>query len=770
MDTQNQNGPDRPLAGYSRLLPEHAQYLADRGVPPEIANARGYQSLRAGKARRQPETEFGGLLYSNPMRLGADGGLGIPLHPLTQPDADAWQIRIPDEAVTDKRPKFRTPQGQRNVLATHPATRDGLLNPDAGHIIIAEGVTRVDALAAVGIPAAGITGCWSWRNWETALPDLDALPLKREILLAFDGDVTAKLNIYTAMRRLSGYLESKGATIRILVLPNNQGLDDFLAEQQPADTATAWKMLAQHTTRPGNVHKPDGAELPKIAPGSDYGQMLDVMVGSLMKHHSTMSDTDRWYRQGTPETGYYLARAAGITSTPVSVNESREACARFARWGFWKQIGENWKFVGRKPDEAVVRHIIETANPAWPILERISALPELTANGFETESGYDGESHTLRVIPNGITGEMLLQDTIAELNGVFGEFPFADDAGFANLLGMMLTPFVGTYTERGPGLMIDAPTPGTGKSLMADCAAIIISGKAPAGIQMSGKQHRGEETPKRLAAALSMSNCLRLDNLANDVDDPNLAEFLTGEHWTTRELGTNQRQLVFDCRTIATLATANNASLSRELADRFLNVRLDAQTENPREGRTFAIDNLIEHTKSRRQQLVDALASIVRAWHDAGRPQAKARPAVLGSFDHWRNVVTDILDHAGIGEFAGNMQSFTQRAAASDDYGAFIEAWWNNRGGMVSGVSELLAAAGLDSEESEPLIHVQTRSNSQRALTTALGTAIKRLRDRTFTLSDGTAVRVVECVTYRRAAQYRLEPAGTPEPGWNDGE
>ena len=126
------------------------------------------------------------------------------------------QLRISSELQPDftdakGRPlKFLSPTGQSNVLATAPRTRARLSEPEQG-IIIAEGVTRIDALAAYDIPAVGTTGIWNWRSL-TALPDFEAIAIKgNRIIIAPDGDVRTKREVFTAVQRLTRFLKGKGA-------------------------------------------------------------------------------------------------------------------------------------------------------------------------------------------------------------------------------------------------------------------------------------------------------------------------------------------------------------------------------------------------------------------------------------------------------------------------------------------------------------------------------------------------------------------------------
>jgi len=733
------------------LLPEHVAYLAARGVTPAVAKARGYISLRAGRARKQPPTEFGASPYSNPLGLGTAGGLGIPLHPLLSND-DAWQVRIPDEAVTGKQRKFRTPAGQRNCLVTHPDTRDAITDT-AQPLWIPEGVTRVDALAHYGYAAAGITGCWNWRSKTGPLPDFEGVPVDgRVCVVAMDGDVQTNAKVYRAAARFVSYLEAKGATVLLPMLPGNQGLDDFLAAHAPADRAAADALLQPLMTSFSSIKTPRGADRQTIYHGDEMA-MTDRMQDLLATHVASLTPEDRWYRTGG-DGEYYLSRPAGTAVRPVPAGHVREASYRLAAWR--RREGDTVKEA--KPDRDVLRTLAEVPDDRLEVLRRVTDLPQLTVDGFREDTGYDAGTETLRVIPDEYDPGMTLNDAKAALLDAFGEFPFAGPADYANMLGVMLTPMIGAHTGRGPGLMVDAPTPGTGKSLLATCCGIITSGGNPKRLQLPNERDDTTETPKRLASALEAGRAILLDNLSGNVNSPTLAEYMTEGEWSTRRLGYSDRHQVFDTRAQVTVATANNAMVSAELADRFLNCRLDRGVPDPRNaGITFRHENLTAHVTEHRAALTSALAALVRAWVDAGRPTS-ARPAALGSYDAWRNCVSDILAHGGIDGFATNVQAFSKRAVGSDDPTAFLRAWWAAHEDMVVGAAELFAVAGLDGDD--PLLDL--RGNSERALRTALGRHLPKLVDRVCGLEDGSLIKVAAAGSYKRAQNYRLVKSHQP--------
>ena len=253
------------MTAYSGLDAEFSKYLEDRAVPPDIAAERGYRIVRQGKPLDGEYAAAWGL----PRKAA---GMLIPLHAVLEKDPyTSVQLRF-SEAVAplfpDKkgRPgKFRTPSKQRNVLATHPRTR-AQIGESGQLIIIAEGVTRVDALAAYGIPAVGMTGIWNWRSLKL-LPDFEDIIIPgNRIVIVPDGDVTTNRKVSNAVQRLSRVMNAKSAeSVSVVTLPGNQGLDDWIAANSFPDKKTLVRAMRElETTRLG-----DRSRAPRRLPASD---------------------------------------------------------------------------------------------------------------------------------------------------------------------------------------------------------------------------------------------------------------------------------------------------------------------------------------------------------------------------------------------------------------------------------------------------------------------------------------------------------------------
>ena len=249
----------------NRLTTEWKNYLTERGVTEEVADARGYRVVHSGK----PTGPEYAATYKFP---DSAGGLLIPLCPLIGGD-QRYQLRyLPGTEPKDakgKPTKFISPKGQPNCLATSPLTLD-LLRQRKQVIFIGEGVTRVDALAGYKIPAVGLSGISGWKgrnDWggTTVLPDWDMLNIKgSRFIIGPDGDVTENPDVYRMTKRLAGMLKGRGAaSVGVLTLPDGAGLDDWIAEHGFETQPELSKALIEHVVDIETMREPN-RKIPNI--------------------------------------------------------------------------------------------------------------------------------------------------------------------------------------------------------------------------------------------------------------------------------------------------------------------------------------------------------------------------------------------------------------------------------------------------------------------------------------------------------------------------
>ena len=292
---------------YAGIGPYFSVYLQERGVTPEIAADRGYREVLSGK----PLDGTFASSYGFPQK---SAGLLIPLHGVLRNDDDdvlVCQLRL-DPAVAadflDKKGKplrFLTPRGQKNVLATAPRTRHLLTDNDQA-VVIAEGVTRVDALAAYDVPAIGMTGVWNWKSAGMALPDWESILVKgQRFIIAPDGDARINNKVAAAGRRLRQWLLGKGADrVHVLALPDYLGLDDWIAKSAFADRDALIHAMRELVSEnpalaPAGAVKPGAENAPASLGGyQGLGRSIEAVAAGYAADHLAgrfRYDGANWY-------------------------------------------------------------------------------------------------------------------------------------------------------------------------------------------------------------------------------------------------------------------------------------------------------------------------------------------------------------------------------------------------------------------------------------------------------------------------------------------
>jgi hypothetical protein len=272
----------------SALDDDHASYLRDRAVAPEVARERGY---RSAKERSQLKSiGFGESQRNVP-------ALVIPTHDVSSTNGECagYQLHPDSPRMVDGRvTKFETPRGARLALDVHPRVRAHLGNPDVP-LWITEGAVKADAAVSRGLACIALFGVYAWRakndfGGTTVTTQLEWLHLKdRRVYLAFDSDVMLKPQVYDALSRLRDVLKHRGADVAVVLLPAGEhaektGLDDYFARGGTVDN-----LLAQHVTT--ELPKPPTVEKEKDKGPEPIVDDTATLAGLL---HETVEDVLRY--------------------------------------------------------------------------------------------------------------------------------------------------------------------------------------------------------------------------------------------------------------------------------------------------------------------------------------------------------------------------------------------------------------------------------------------------------------------------------------------
>jgi hypothetical protein len=382
-----------------------------------------------------------------------------------------------------------------------------------------------------------------------------------------------------------------------------------------------------------------------------------------------------------------------------------------------------------------------------------------TTSGYHPTSGiWYNPAPTFEVAP---VPECPTADDVAKarslfLDHLYVDFPFADEASRAHALAAVLLPFVRSFID-GPTPLhaFDAPAIGSGKTLLANLAAIIATGRDAAPMA-----HAGDEEEYRkmiLARLLEGGGPILIDNVQDSrkVDSGALAAALTGTEYSGRILGVSKMGRAPN--RALWMMTGNNLELSREIARRTIVSKLLPEQERPHERREADFKHpLPRWAKEHRAELVHAALTLVRSWWVTGRPPGDT---TLATFEAWSHVVGGILKVADIGGFLSNQREyFDAQDHALDPWRAFYAEWLETDGGKSRTTADLisLAAAHLTSELSDTKSQFEHLPSNAR--THRLSRALRKMLNRP--IGDGDQARRLQQVNGRTAGlvRWELEP------------
>jgi hypothetical protein len=221
--------PDFPA-----LLQRHLEQLVQgSGLVLNVIRERGYRSIDG--ASRYAELKALGFSQAQ-ARLTP--GLLLPLH--TTDGKQPLTVYRPDRPHSDANGRLRKyllPKGASVRLDCPPRCQPLLADPSVP-LWITEGQKKADALASHGAVALCLLGVWNFKGKNplggtTILADFDYVAWNgREVRLVFDSDVVTLPGVRQALDRLSEHLRRKGATVRAVYLPADNGrkvgVDDYL--------------------------------------------------------------------------------------------------------------------------------------------------------------------------------------------------------------------------------------------------------------------------------------------------------------------------------------------------------------------------------------------------------------------------------------------------------------------------------------------------------------------------------------------------------------
>jgi hypothetical protein len=424
---------------------------------------------------------------------------------------------------------------------------------------------------------------------------------------------------------------------------------------------------------------------------------------------------------------------------PVGRLQLKYELARAACW-FRTKKGQREPAL---PPSHIVSDLLGAPTFGWPFLRRLTAIPSLTAAGrLLTAPGYDASSQLYYApaseLPISVPASPTRQDIDAAVallrDDLLRDFPFADESDRAHAVSCLLLGFVRDHIVGPTPLhIIEKPTPGTGATLLLEVVTRILTGRSA---PLMTEASTDEEFRKRITARLVESpDVFAIDNVRGKLQSGALAAAVTSSMWSDRILGLSRTiQIPVHCTWIV---TANNPTLSEEIARRAVRIRMDAKVDRPWLRTGFLHPDLRAFVTDNRAKLVSAALTLCRAWFDAGTP---AGHASLGMFENWARVIGGILQVAGVPGFLENSDALYETAdVEGQEIRALLGRWWEVHRGNPVGVAEIF---GLVNPAIGDALDLALGDGGERSQRTRLGKRLNQIRDRQY-------------------GPYRLEKAGT---------
>lgn len=391
-------------------------------------------------------------------------------------------------------------------------------------------------------------------------------------------------------------------------------------------------------------------KLPEIHVGSDIVRMSDAAIEALV------DDTETYQRGGQlvhvaralggVGAVHRMKRAAGSpTIRPMTTATLAARMSTAVRWLTRKRDS----FVQTTPPAAVVAAVLDRG--AWKDIKTlvgVSESPYMRDDGTVCQKdGFDDASGYL-YIPNARYPEVPehpnqgdAQDAWRELTGAFGLFPFSNDHGLAAVMSAVLTLLARSAIEGAvPGIVLDATTPGSGKTLLADAISVIATGRPAA--RTTWPDEEGEELRKVLDGyAITGERFISVDNVDGALRGSALDAYLTAQDLVSvRELG-RTGQLQVPWRGMLSFS-GNNVDIRGDTRRRVLHVRLVPNCEKPEERQ--GLPNLLHVLHLTRPSLITGALTILRAYTAARYPNLSTRS--WGSFEGWARLIPPAIKYA----------------------------------------------------------------------------------------------------------------------------
>jgi hypothetical protein len=439
-----------------------------------------------------------------------------------------------------------------------------------------------------------------------------------------------------------------------------------------------------------NVHPDECQIVDQDADFSEFEDLPTIIIDEKHMQEITEEALDALVKSNDPPRifvrGGCINRIRPTEKGTLTIEVLTEPMMRgiLARSACYMKYDKGGTLVKADPPTKVVKDAL--ALGVWrdlPIIEGIIESPSVRPDGtIIDQAGYDRVTKLFYDPSQGLE-DLVLPESPSQLDAkdavefIFSEilidFPFVDDASKANALAAMLSVIIRPAIDGNiPLALFDKPKPGTGASLLIEIISSITTGR-PA--EMISAPDNEEEWRKLITSCLlTGSQLIAIDNISKTLASSSLAKGLTCKTWRDRILGHSK---VVDLPQRAVwLGSGNNIAVGGDIPRRAYRIRIDAKMPQPwlRDDFGFKHPDLLGWVRDLRKEALGALLTMVKAWFEAGQPQAPV--AAMGGFDEWAKKMAGVLQYAGVSGFLTNNTEFQDTMNQEDlAWDAFLLEW-----------------------------------------------------------------------------------------------
>jgi hypothetical protein len=263
---------------------------------------------------------------------------------------------------------------------------------------------------------------------------------------------------------------------------------------------------------------------------------------------------------------------------------------------------------------------------------------------------------------------------------VLCDFPFKDKNALYSMVCCALTLIMRPRINGPvPAFMIRATQERTGKTKLVTEFLSAIYGREISNLAIGDDD---AELDKRLAARnLSCHTVTAFDNIRGKLDSSVLCAYLTSTYYSARILG-QSKNVEFPVKSI-TVLTANNPSMTGEVAKRMVQIQLESKVDHPEARTDFKHPNLRAYLAEMRPRLLGSLLAIA---------EMEGPAFIQGGYEEWGRLAGGAMAAAGM---PLSQELFAEMSAESDDTTSdirvLIDRWAESYGTQALSVDEVLA-------------------------------------------------------------------------------